>query len=265
MLTIIIPAFNEAARIEGTLRGYAEHFSDRYRDIEILVITDGCIDATPRIVDELSREYPCIRQIHPPHRLGKGGAVIEGIKAASGDVIGFLDADGSIPPKDACHLFEKLNGCDAVIASRWIDGAEIMRHESVGRIIASRCFNLLVRILFQIPFKDTQCGGKFFKTSAIRSIIPYLQVNGWAFDVEILYRLIKNRCIIKEIPITWEHKNDSKLNFWNTTSNMLISIISLRLRCSSASRSDQIEFYRVPSCYNRERKKVIEKFKNPFK
>ncbi|MHC1686999.1 MAG: dolichyl-phosphate beta-glucosyltransferase [Methanothrix sp.] len=241
LLTIIIPAFNEAARIEGTLRGYAEHFGGHYRDIEILVITDGCKDATPKIVDELSQEFPCIRRIHPPHRLGKGGAVVEGIKAASGDVIGFLDADGSIPPKDACQLFEKLDGCDGVIASRWVDGAEVKRHEPACRIIASRCFNMLVRILFQLPFKDTQCGGKFFRNSAISSIIPGLKVNGWAFDVEVLYRLAGMGYTVKEVPITWEHKDGSQLDLPHTSINMLISIIGLKLRSSFVPRSKHNE------------------------
>jgi glycosyltransferase involved in cell wall biosynthesis len=232
LLTIIIPAFNEEARIEETLRGYAEHFGDRYQDIEILVITDGCKDATPKIVDELSQEYPCIRRIHPPHRLGKGGAVVEGIKAASGDVIGFLDADGSIPPKDALYLFEKLNGCDGVIASRWVDGANILRNEPPTRIIASRCFNLLVRVLFSLPFADTQCGGKFFRHSALKKIIAELGVTDWAFDVELLYLLLRNQNIINEVPISWLHKDGSKLNLWRTSSKMLMSILFLRFKVS---------------------------------
>jgi glycosyltransferase involved in cell wall biosynthesis len=245
VLTIIIPAFNEEARIEEALRSYAEYFIDRYPDTEILVITDGCKDATPEIVDELSQKYPCIGRIHPSHRLGKGGAVVEGIKAASGDVVGFLDADGSIPPKEACHLFERLNGCDGVIASRWVEGADIKRHEPVSRIIASRCFNIMVRVLFQLPFKDTQCGGKFFRTSVIRNIISDLEVNGWAFDVEVLYKLKLGGYIVKEIPITWIHKDGSQLDLPGTSINMLRSIIGLKLRSSSIARSKHKENPRV--------------------
>ena len=230
LLTIIIPAFNEATRIEGTLRGYAKSFGERYQDTEILVITDGCKDATPKIVDELSQEYPFIRRIHPSHRLGKGGAVMEGIKAASGDIIGFLDADGSIPPKDACILFEKLNGCDGVIASRWVDGANVTKQEPVSRIIASRFFNILVRHMFQMPFRDTQCGGKFFRTCAIRSIMPDLGINGWAFDVEVLYRLTRRGYKIKEVPVTWEHKGGSKLALLDAGSAMLFAVLDLRAR-----------------------------------
>ena len=227
-VSIIIPAFDEALRIEQTLVGYIEYFESVYQDIEILVITDGCSDETPKIVDRLSKTYQCIKRIHPPHRLGKGGAVVEGIKAAQGEVIGFLDADGSIPPKDAYHLVKSLNGYDGVIASRWIDGSDVMKHEPLSRIIASRCFNMIVRVLFQFPFKDTQCGGKFFKSFSIKDVVPYLTVTGWAFDVDLLYKLNKKEYRIKELPVTWEYKEGSKLDLSRTAIKMLISILSLR-------------------------------------
>jgi glycosyltransferase involved in cell wall biosynthesis len=231
-LSIVIPAFNEEARIESTLREYADYFNKHCSNVEILVVTDGCTDRTPGIVDDLSTQYKCIKHIHPPCRLGKGGAVIQGFKAATGDMIGFLDGDGSTAPFDVLNLLKFLENYDGVIASRWIEGANINRHEPPVRVVASRSFNILVRLLFGLPFKDTQCGAKFFRSSAIGGVIGELGLTDWSFDIDLLYRLRKKGYKIKEAPITWEYKEGSKLDFKSISIKMLVSVLGFRVKTS---------------------------------
>ncbi|MCK9571113.1 glycosyltransferase family 2 protein [Candidatus Pacearchaeota archaeon] len=219
-------------RVEETVRNYAHFLNGCYSDIEVLVITDGCSDRTPQIVDELSKKYKCIKHIHPDKRLGKGGAVIEGFKAATGKVIGFVDSDGSTPADDLHLLLNELSGCDGVIASRWLSGSNVMKHEPPLRIVASRGFNFLIKILFGLPFNDTQCGAKFFKNEVIKDIITDLGLTDWSFDVELLYIVHERGYHIKEVPVKWEYKEGSKLNLRKVSINMLISIIGFRIKKS---------------------------------
>jgi len=234
-LSIVIPAYNEERRLEKTLSDYIAFFDSRLSDIEIIVVTDGCTDQTPQIVDNLSRQYPCIKHIHPTDRLGKGGAVIEGFKAASKEMVGFVDGDGSTAPDGLCIMLDELDNYDSVIASRWVKGANILRQEPFVRVLASRSFNLIVRTLFNLPFKDTQCGAKFFKRSAIMDVIDDLGLTDWSFDVELLYRLKDKGYTIKEIPVTWEYREGSKLNVRNVSTKMLLSVVGLRLKISPLS------------------------------
>lgn len=219
-------------RIGQTLKAYVDFFDSRYPDAEFIVVTDGCKDKTPLIVDNLSAKHHCIRRIHPCQRLGKGGAVIAGIKEAKGELIGFLDADGSISPRDAFNLVTSVNGTDGAIASRWVKGANILKQEPPVRVIAGRCFNLLIRILFGLPFRDTQCGGKFFKRKALANVIGELGLTDWSFDVELLYRMNNRGYHIKEVPVSWEHKDGSKLELRNTSIKMFVSVVGLRLKSS---------------------------------
>lgn len=231
-VSVIIPAYNEEVRVEKTLRNYAHFLNDCYSNIEVLVVTDGCSDKTPEIVEELANKYKCIKHIHPAKRLGKGGAVIEGFKAANGKLIGFVDSDGSTPAEDLHLLLNELNGCDGVIASRWLNGSKIIKQEPPMRIIASRGFNFIIRTLFGLPFKDTQCGAKFFRQRVIADIIDDLGLTDWSFDVELLYIAQKKGYNIKEVPVKWEYKEGSKLNLRKVTINMLISIVGFRIKRS---------------------------------
>jgi glycosyltransferase involved in cell wall biosynthesis len=234
-LSIVIPAYNEEGRLEKTIKDYMSFFYSCLSDIEIIVITDGCTDQTPQIVDNLSSKYPCIRHIHPTDRLGKGGAVIEGFKAASKEMVGFVDGDGSTAPEGLCIMLDELGNYDSVIASRWIEGANILKQEPFIRVLASRCFNIIVRVLFNLPFRDTQCGAKFFRRSAIMDVIDGLGLTDWSFDVELLYHLMDKGYTIKEVPVTWEYREGSKLNVKIVSIKMLLSVVGLRIKLSPLS------------------------------
>ncbi len=229
-LSIIIPAYNEEKRIENTLNEYVNFFSARYGDnYELLVMTDGCTDNTVPIVKAYCASHPHVFNYHYNGRRGKGGAIIEGYRHAHGDLITYADADGSVSAEWLYRLITNLNGDDGVIASRYIKGADIKINQSMSRRIASRTFNLLVRSLIGLSYKDTQCGGKVLKKYVVNSIVNNIQSTNWGFDVDLLYNANKKGYSIKEVPIQWSDKKDSKVRLGKIIPIMFLTIIRLRV------------------------------------
>lgn len=162
-------------------------------------------------------------------RLGKGRAIIEGFRVAKGDLVGFVDADESVAPTDIRGMLDLIQDVDGVIASRRLRESRILVKQPLKRRAASKVFNLLVRLLFSLPFKDTQCGAKFFKRKAVLDIINDLETNGFEIDVEILWRLNKKGYRIVEYPITWRHSEGSKFSLMQSRI-MIISLIKLKIK-----------------------------------
>jgi len=212
VISLIIPAYNEEKRIRDVLTDYQTFAEQNYSDYELLVVCDGCTDRTPEIVKEFCRQNPRIKLLEFLHKLGKGGGVLEGFRVAKGTVIGFVDADGAISPEEFDKLVKALNGADCAIASRYMATSKILAKQSLTRRVASRGFNLLVRMIFILPFKDTQCGAKALKKNIVDDVLPQMTSRGYEFDVELLWRVKKGGHIIKEIPITWRHRGDSRFS-----------------------------------------------------
>jgi glycosyltransferase involved in cell wall biosynthesis len=215
-LSIIIPAYNEGERIERTLDEYC-HLSNRLNcTLELIVVIDGS-DETQKVVEAYSWKYDgMIKILKFSERLGKGGAVIRGFASSRGNLVGFADADGSTKVDDVIRLVEfmkKNGGWDGVIGSRWVRGAEFIKKPSTFRIFVSRGLNVLVRSLFQLHFRDTQCGAKLFKKEIIDKCFPYLNVSGFSFDIYLLYAATKMGFRIKEFPLRWEDAVGSKIKF----------------------------------------------------
>ncbi len=228
MLSIIIPAHNEENRISPTLEAYGEFFSGKSmgkEKVEIIVVNNASKDKTLEVVKKYSKKFKIIRYLDLELG-GKGYAVIEGIKSAKGDVVGFIDADMSTKPQDFYELYNNLNGHDGIIASRWIKGAKTER--SLGKYIRSKGFNYLVRALFFLPYKDTQCGAKIFKKNRVIGFVNEIKSIKWAFDVNLLYFCKKNKLDVKEYPTVWEDKEGSKVSF-KTPLQMAAGVIRLRL------------------------------------
>ena len=165
-VSIIIPAYNEEKRIKTTLEGYVRSFSGKL-DYEIIVVTDGCTDKTVEILKDISRRLPEIRNIDFSERLGKGGAILKGFKAAKGNLIAYVDADGATPGEGIIDLINKINGFDGVIGSRWMSGSIVSKKQPLLRRMASRILNYMIRLLLGMKYKDTQCGAKVFRENAI--------------------------------------------------------------------------------------------------
>jgi len=235
-LSIIIPAHNEEKRISKTLEDYGGFFPKKYRkNVEIIAVLNGCEDNTLSVVKKFRKKYSQIKYLDFK-RAGKGFAIIEGFKAAKGDLVGFTDADGSTSAKAFYDLVLNIKNYDGIIASRWIKGAVIRPKQPFFRRIASRIFNVIIRVLFGFKFRDTQCGAKIFKKTSVKSVLPKLGVTEWAFDIDLLYQMKKMNFKIKEVPTIWKDSEGSRLNVSKTSIRMLLSIVQLRIIHSSFRR-----------------------------
>jgi dolichol-phosphate mannosyltransferase len=223
-ISLIIPAYNEESRIEASVAIYANHFSNR----EIIVVCNGCVDDTPNIVSDLCDKYPNIKHLNFREKLGKGGAIKEAFKIAKGDIIGFVDADESVDPKDVDSMIEALSHSDGVIASRRLRNSKILIKQPFNRRIASKVFNIFVRAVFGLNFKDTQCGAKVFRKRAIQKVLPILRTSGFEFDVELLWRLKRLDFNVIEFPITWKHSAGSTFSL-SKAPGMFFTLLKVRL------------------------------------
>ncbi len=234
-ICIIIPAYNEERRIENTLKEYAGFFKElkkeKILDFEILIVINNTIDKTEEIVKRYSKKYKEIKYLNF-RESGKGFAITEGFKDAlrrDNEVIGFVDADMSTTPEAFYDLIKNIENYDGIIASRWIKGSIIQTKQNFLRRLLSRGFNFLVRTLFLMNFRDTQCGAKLFKRKVIEKIVKEINITQWAFDVNLLYLCKKRKFRIKECKTIWEDKGDSKLNVTKVPFQMFSGVIRLRL------------------------------------
>jgi dolichol-phosphate mannosyltransferase len=204
--SLVIPAYNEENRITALFDSIPAF------DGELIVVCDGD-DRTDRVVGRIADGRPdlCIRCLRFDHRLGKGGGVIEGLKEARAPLVGFFDADGSTGIDEMVRLFTQLDESDGVIGSRWVPGSSLAVRQGFLRRIESRIFNLLIRVLFSLDFSDTQCGAKVFRRSAIDAVLPGMVSRGFEFDVELLWRLQKAGYRVRECPIRWQNRSDSRV------------------------------------------------------
>ena len=229
-LSIVIPACDERERIGRMLDAYLPYFSDKYgEDVELIVVVNGSRDGTEAFVGEYAERYPQLRCIVEPRPVGKGAALMIGFAEARGELVGFVDADGSTPPDAFQDLVDRIGSSGAIIASRWLDGAKVSPKQPISRRIASRCFNLLVRILFGLKISDTQCGAKLMRGEALRQVLPNLGLTRWAFDVDLLFQLRRAGHAIIETPTVWHDVTGSKLQVARASMEMFVAMARLRL------------------------------------
>lgn len=234
-VSIVIPAYNEEKRIGNTLNKYSTYFEELRKcniaDYEIIVVINNTTDNTETIVKEWKKRNSRIRYLSFL-KGGKGYAVIEGFKDAlkrDSEIIGFVDADMSTSSEAFYEIIRNIGNADAVIASRYLRGARVEPKPKLRRITASRIYNALIRALFLMPYRDTQCGAKVFKRKVLQAILPELSMSKWAFDVEFIYLTRKKGYFLKEVPSIWSDKEYSKINFAKAGPWMALAIIRLRL------------------------------------
>jgi glycosyltransferase involved in cell wall biosynthesis len=231
---LLIPAYNEEARIEPVLREFAQYFQDHYLGkFSLVVVLNGCRDNTLGVVERVARDFPSIRAENFPEPIGKGGALIEGLRLApAADVIGYVDADGASPPR-ALHALVKLIGqADCVIGSRWLRGAVLHQAQTKLRRFTSRCFHLVVACFFpSMHIKDTQCPCKVLRRSVVEAIHASLRIADLAFDVNLLVSLKRAGFSILEVPTEWTDKIGSKVtaSLFRSSLTMFLSVLRIRL------------------------------------
>lgn len=204
--SLVIPAYNEEKRIFDLIEPVTRF------EGELIFVCDGN-DRTADVVENIAKSRPglTIRCLRFNDRLGKGGGVIAGLKAARAPLVGYVDADGSTGINEMCRLFERLSSCDAAIGSRWVPGSQLEIRQGWLRRLESRSFNLIIRLMFGLSFHDTQCGAKVFKKPAVDAVVSQLVARGFEFDVELLWRLSRAGYRIEEVPIAWQNKGDSRV------------------------------------------------------
>ncbi len=230
-LLILIPAYNEESRIEPTLREYAEFFRKNYTgEHHITVVLNGCTDNTLGVVKKVGAEYPSVHALVFDAPIGKGGALIEGLKlSVHSELIGYVDADGATPPRAFLDLVKHIGEADCVIGSRWLPGAIIHQSQQSQRQFASRMFHRIVQFLFHMNIRDTQCGAKVMKTMAVEKIHDRLTIADMAFDINLLYALKRAGFKILEVPTEWTDKIGSKVVLGRTSLTMFLSVVRVKL------------------------------------
>src|SRR5438874_3602762 len=231
--SVVIPCFNEAARIGATVRDTLDYLRENSPQSELIVVNDGSTDDTAPIVrDVFSGAEIATRLLENFPNRGKGAAVRAGLLAAQKPIGLFFDADLSTPLGETPKLIEPIaNGeIDIALGSRALDRGLIGIHQPWRREQAGRAFNLLVRIATGLPFWDTQCGFKAFRLDVCRPILKAARLDGFAFDVELLYLAQHAGLRIREIPVRWNHAEGSKVSFFRDSLRMLREVIVLRAR-----------------------------------
>jgi glycosyltransferase involved in cell wall biosynthesis len=238
-LSIVIPAYNESARIEGTLVRVLGCIEKHGWDAEVLVVDDGSTDRTVAIVQQwMARNYR-LHLIKNPGNRGKGYSVRNGLLQAKGQIVLFTDADLSAPIEEAERLFQAIGaGADVAIGSRWLDKQKQTVHQPLYRRFFGRCFNWVTRKFIGLPFKDTQCGFKAFKREAAQTIFRLQTIERWGFDPEILFIARKLKYVIVEVPVTWGHDERSRISYLKDGTKMLEEMYEIRVN-SLRGRYDQ--------------------------
>ena len=229
---LLIPAYNEESRIEPVLRDYARYFQAHYSGkFQLIVILNGCRDNTLGVVQRAAAEHPSISALEFREAIGKGGALIEGLKLAPlADLIGYVDADGATPPRAFHDLVERIGPqVDCAIGSRWLPGAVLHIEQSSRRQFASRVFHFIVELLFWMNIRDTQCGAKVMKREAVEKIHANLRIADMAFDINLLYSLNRAGYRILEVPTEWTDQAGTKVTLFRTSLVMFLSVLRIRL------------------------------------
>lgn len=211
-LSIVVPAYNEAGRLPSTLPRFAS-FCDGHPDTDVLIVNDGSVDDTGRVVEEFAREHPLVRALHNAANHGKGYAVRQGAMEVKGAWILLTDADLSTPLEEIEKLFTAARRNDASIAigSRALDRRVVGVHQSLAREWSGRFFNVAMRTVTGLPFRDTQCGFKLYRRHAADVVFPRQTLDGFGADVENLVTARVHGLHVIEVPVRWDNVEGTRV------------------------------------------------------
>ncbi|HWZ23822.1 MAG TPA: dolichyl-phosphate beta-glucosyltransferase [Verrucomicrobiae bacterium] len=233
-LSIIIPSYNEEARLPGTLQRIAEYLPTLKLRTEVLVVDDGSTDRTAAVAESFHGKLTGLRVLSNGTNRGKGYSVRHGMLEAQGDMVLFTDADLSAPIEEAEKLLSPLNnGYDVAIGSRAMDRSLISTRQSIFRETAGIIFNKIVRMVLRLPFVDTQCGFKAFRRERCRIIFEQQRIEGFGFDPELLYLARHYGLQAIEIPVRWGHSEATKVNMLGDSLKMFGDIFTIRWNAMS--------------------------------
>lgn len=229
LLSLVIPAYNEGDpdRLPASLKDIQAFVADQDFDIEVVIINNNSTDNTLDVAEAAAKEHDYIHVL-TENTQGKGAAVRTGMMAATGDYLFICDADLSMPIGEALKFLPpQLEDYAIAIASREAPGS-VRVDEPEIRHIMGRVFNFIVRIIAVGGLDDTQCGFKCFKREVAEEIFPMQTIDGWAFDVELLFIAQQRGYKIIEVPITWYYKDHSKIHPLRDSINMVLETVKIR-------------------------------------
>jgi glycosyltransferase involved in cell wall biosynthesis len=238
----VIPAFNEANRIGETLRLTLDYLLRYSPQSELIVVNDGSTDATGTVAREaLTAARIQTRLLENSPNRGKGAAVRSGLLAATRSIGLFFDADLSTPLEEIPKVIDPIahGEVDVAFGSRALDRGLIGNRQSWRREQGGRVFNLIVRLSTGLPFWDTQCGFKAFRLDVCRPILQAARIDGFAFDVELLYRAYRAGLRLREIPVRWNHAEGSKIELVRDSLRMFGEVVALRKMMATESATPQ--------------------------
>jgi dolichyl-phosphate beta-glucosyltransferase len=225
MLSVVIPAYNEAERIHRSLTIVCEWAKARPQEVEVIVVDDGSTDST---VDVVGAFLPHVRLIRNGTNRGKGYSVAHGVRESRGESVLFSDADLSTPITEYELLAKALVNADIAIGSRGMKQSNIERRQPFYRQSMGRTFNRIVQLLTLRGIQDTQCGFKLFRGDIARQLFSEITISGFAFDVEVLYLAQQKGFRVVEVPVTWVNDERTHVHAIYDSYRMLRDVIRIR-------------------------------------
>lgn len=231
-LSIVVPAFNEGARIGRALESIRSYVGAKSFAVELIVVDDGSHDETPGLLAASARDFPALRVLRNERNRGKGYTVRRGVLTAQGTFVAFADADLSAPIEEVDQLLRALEsaGADAAVGSRALKRELIGVHQPWFREFGGRLFNLLVRLITGLKVRDTQCGLKLFRRAVTRRAFEQQRVEGFGFDPELLFLIERLGGKVVEVPVRWNDNPATKVHFLRDATRMAVELVLLRWR-----------------------------------
>jgi len=240
--SIVIPAYNESARIPATLQSVVDCIRQRGWSAEVVVVNDGSSDSTADVVRAFAAANPEVRLLENPGNRGKGYSVRSGMLQAHGEVVLFSDADLSAPIEEADGLFAAIAaGADIAIGSRWLETKRQTIRQPFYRQFFGRCFNGVTRFVMGLKFADTQCGFKAFTRAAAQTVFQLQTIERWGFDPEILFIALKRGYRIQEVAVSWAHDERTRMSYLKDGIKMLEEIAIVRWNALTGRYGKQVE------------------------
>lgn len=231
MLSVIVPAYNEADRLPPTLRRIRAWLDEQGEAYEVIVVDDGSVDGTAATAEALRPGWSELQLLRLPVNTGKGAAVRAGMLRARGELRLFTDADLSAPIEDLPLLRARIGGDTQVaIGSRAVDRSFVEVHQPFHREFMGRVNNVLIRSLVLRGIRDTQCGFKLFTAEAAVACFAPLRTLRFGFDVEVLVRARRCGWTIAEVPVHWRHVEASRVRALRDSTRMIWDLVAIRLR-----------------------------------
>ena len=228
-LSVVVPMYNETARIRPCLERICAYCGKKGLAYELLVVDDGSVDESPALVEAFAKANPNVRLVPNGANRGKGYSVRHGMREARGDAVLFTDVDLSAPMEGLDAFLPLLKDFDVVIGSRDLVGSRIRVRQPLVRRVLRKGFRWLYSLLLFSDIQDTQCGFKLFSAEAARRIFSRQTVDGFCFDVEILFLAKRLGLRVKEAPVEWSDSVDSRVNLWKVPPQMFRDLLRIKL------------------------------------